>query len=199
MGLCGAVTVYACCLHEIIKSALALSKGVPVWRMNKKENRELKQSLGECGKVESKRCGLFHRPECFIILKARSQNLEWGIPASWRIPAAQPDSDSILRYLEHDPTELEPSYPRCPAATISCTEGVGVSQGGYEYCGNTAGAVRQLNLSKWKWSHSVVSDSLRPMDCSPPSSSVHGILQARILEWVAISFSRDLSKDASNN
>ena len=29
-----------------------------------------------------------------------------------------------------------------------------------------------------------------PMDCSPPSSSVHGILQARILEWVSISFSR---------
>ena len=27
------------------------------------------------------------------------------------------------------------------------------------------------------------------MDCSPPGSSVHGILQARILEWVAISFS----------
>ena len=31
-----------------------------------------------------------------------------------------------------------------------------------------------------------------PMDCSPPGSSVHGISQARILEWVAISFSRDL-------
>ena len=28
-----------------------------------------------------------------------------------------------------------------------------------------------------------------PMDCSPPGSSVHGILQAGILEWVAISFS----------
>ena len=28
-----------------------------------------------------------------------------------------------------------------------------------------------------------------PMDCSPPGSSVHGILQARTLEWVAISFS----------
>ena len=27
-----------------------------------------------------------------------------------------------------------------------------------------------------------------PMDCSPPVSSVHGIRQARILEWVAISF-----------
>ena len=27
------------------------------------------------------------------------------------------------------------------------------------------------------------------VDCSPPGSSIHGILQARILEWVAISFS----------
>ena len=31
-----------------------------------------------------------------------------------------------------------------------------------------------------------------PMDCSPPVSSVHGILQARILEWVAIPFPRNL-------
>ena len=35
---------------------------------------------------------------------------------------------------------------------------------------------------------------LRPMDCSPPGSSVHGISQARILEWVAISFSRGSSR-----
>ena len=27
-----------------------------------------------------------------------------------------------------------------------------------------------------------------PMDCSPPGSSVHGVLQARILEWVAIPY-----------
>ena len=32
-----------------------------------------------------------------------------------------------------------------------------------------------------------------PVDCSPPGSSVHGILQARILEWVAIPFSRGSS------
>ena len=31
------------------------------------------------------------------------------------------------------------------------------------------------------------------MDCSPPVSSVHGISQARILEWVAISFSKHTS------
>ena len=29
-----------------------------------------------------------------------------------------------------------------------------------------------------------------PMDCSLPGSSVHGIFQARVLEWVAIAFSR---------
>ena len=33
-----------------------------------------------------------------------------------------------------------------------------------------------------------------PMDCSPPGSSVHGIFQARILEWAAISFSRGSSQ-----
>ena len=32
-----------------------------------------------------------------------------------------------------------------------------------------------------------------PIDCSPPGSSIHGILQAKILEWVAISFSRGFS------
>jgi len=32
------------------------------------------------------------------------------------------------------------------------------------------------------------------MDCSPQGSSVHRIFQARILEWVAISYSRGLSK-----
>ena len=38
-----------------------------------------------------------------------------------------------------------------------------------------------------------------PMDCSPPSSSVHGILQARILEWVAISFSISSNSEILNN
>ena len=32
-----------------------------------------------------------------------------------------------------------------------------------------------------------------PMDCSLPGFSVHGILQARTLEWVAISFSRAIN------
>ena len=48
--------------------------------------------------------------------------------------------------------------------------------------------VLNSNYTKTK----VVSDSLLPHDGSPPGSSVHGILQARILEWVAMVFSRCL-------
>ena len=51
---------------------------------------------------------------------------------------------------------------------------------------------------KLKWCHWKVKESFAqlsptlgdPMDCSPPSFSVHGILQARILEWVAMPSSR---------
>ena len=35
---------------------------------------------------------------------------------------------------------------------------------------------------------------LDPMDCSLPGSSVHGIFQARVLEWGAIAFSEPHSK-----
>ena len=50
----------------------------------------------------------------------------------------------------------------------------------------------------WELSVSVLVIQARltlcnPMDCSLPGSSVHGIFQARILEWVAISFSRGSS------
>ena len=47
-----------------------------------------------------------------------------------------------------------------------------------------------------KWSEVTQSSPTlcEPMDYSPPGSSVHGIFQARILEWVAISFSRGSSQ-----
>ena len=45
------------------------------------------------------------------------------------------------------------------------------------------------SCQKWKL-HSRGLILCDPMDCSLPASSVHGIVQARVLEWVAISFSR---------
>ena len=44
----------------------------------------------------------------------------------------------------------------------------------------------------WCFSCSVVSDSCDPMDCSPPGFSVHGIPQARTLEWVFLGMSHFL-------
>ena len=51
---------------------------------------------------------------------------------------------------------------------------------------------KKCSYTLWKWSEVAQScpTLCDPVDCSPPGSSVHGILQARILEWVAISFSR---------
>ena len=48
----------------------------------------------------------------------------------------------------------------------------------------------------WKFESLVTQSCLtlcNPMDCRLPGSSVHGIFQARVLEWVAISFSRGSS------
>ena len=49
--------------------------------------------------------------------------------------------------------------------------------------GSLVGELR--NHVQWLllFSSSVMSDSLQPYACSPPGSSVHGILQARVLEW----------------
>ena len=46
---------------------------------------------------------------------------------------------------------------------------------------------------------SVMSDSLWPVDHSPPGSSVLGIFHARILEWAAISYSRRYSQPSDGH
>ena len=52
---------------------------------------------------------------------------------------------------------------------------------------------QELRVSAWVSSVSQLCLTLcSPKDCSPPGSSAHGILQARILGWVAISSSVDL-------
>ena len=50
-----------------------------------------------------------------------------------------------------------------------------------DFAGEAWGEVSQLCPTLWN-----------PMDYSPPGSSTHGIFQTRILEWVPVSFSRDL-------
>ena len=58
--------------------------------------------------------------------------------------------------------------------------------------------VKVILLWKWKKVKVLVTQSCpnlcNPMDCSLPGFSVHGILQTRLLEWIAISFSRGSSQ-----
>ena len=54
-----------------------------------------------------------------------------------------------------------------------------------------------INREVWPFesvTRSIVSDSATPQECGPPGSSVRGILQARILEWVAMPSSRGSSQ-----
>ena len=68
-----------------------------------------------------------------------------------------------------------------------------------EYQADEQAGVARLN---WRVSGRVTQSCLTlcdPVACSPPGSSVHGILQARILEWVAISFSRGVFPTQGSN
>ena len=61
----------------------------------------------------------------------------------------------------------------------------------YLKCAEQGGLWRQT--ADWCYQH-VHAPSCPPLfnprDCSPPGSPVHGVFQARILEWAAISYSR---------
>ena len=55
-------------------------------------------------------------------------------------------------------------------------------------------ATRKIVAVKWSEVTQSCPTLSDPMDCSLPGSSVHGIFQARVLEWVVISFSRGSSQ-----
>ena len=60
-------------------------------------------------------------------------------------------------------------------------------------CSGVAGGAHSRATGATNWGQGD------PMDCNLPGSSVHGISQARILEWVAISFSRGIFPTQGSN
>ena len=62
-------------------------------------------------------------------------------------------------------------------------------------------ASHELSHTWWRDSETAQScPTLRdPMDCSPPGSSIHGMFQASVLEWAAISFSRGIFPTQGSN
>ena len=84
---------------------------------------------------------------------------------------------------------------RLPGSSCRLSDSRGLTGSRWDWCcwpGDPFLRTAALEDQSESVSCSVMSDSLQHMDCSPPGSSVHGILQARILEWVAIPVSRDL-------
>ena len=82
--------------------------------------------------------------------------------------------------------DREGRSPRAPTdkPIVMCSLAVGyTAAGGYTMCCVCVCSVTQLCLTLCD-----------PMECSPRGSSVYGISQARILEWVAISYSRESSQ-----
>ena len=59
-----------------------------------------------------------------------------------------------------------------------------------QYCVRFCRTTAWISYESESLSHSVLSSLCNPMDCSLPGSADHGIFQARILEWVAVPFSR---------
>ena len=76
------------------------------------------------------------------------------------------------------PHRRQPTRPLCPWDSPGKNTGVG--------CHFLLQCVKVKSESEVAQSCSTLSN---PMDCSPPGSSVHGIFQARVLEWGAIAFS----------
>ena len=95
-----------------------------------------------------------------------------------KIPACKADTRYTRNYVKEEQDSHRMLY-KCTGVRQFCSWDLG-SRVCWQHRNLTCdGEVTQLCLTL-----------CNPMDCSLPGSSIHGIIQARILEWVAISFSR---------
>ena len=97
-------------------------------------------------------------------------------------------------------TDFSSVFPQCLVHCLAFSKcSVNIAEGIHEFQGfNPSYLLSQY--PKWGFTVCMRAQSLRlsptlcdPMECSPPGSSVCGILQARVLEWVAVPSSRGSS------
>ena len=109
-----------------------------------------------------------------VLQKERAQSLEYG-----QLPSVMgsPNASLMLFFNQH----MTPSWGTSQISDLisKVTLGVGTSDATCYFLDLVAKSCPTL---------------CDPMDCSPPGPSVHGISQAKILEWVAISISRESSQ-----
>ena len=134
----------------------------------------------------------------YVRMRAKSLSRVWLFATPWTV--AYQDSPSmgfsINMYLPGEstgakslqscqtlqPHRRQPTRLPCPWDSPGKNTGVG--------CHFLLQCMKVQSESEVAQSCPTLSD---PMDCSPPGSSIHGIFQARVLEWDAIAFSRGSS------
>ena len=100
-----------------------------------------------------------------------------------------------FKFSFHFPIDIVLNILQSPDIIISCP-------GFWEaFCGkdrecsySILSGTRTFDCMKWSEVAQSCPTLCDPMNCSLPGSSLHGILQARVLEWIAISFSRGSSR-----
>ena len=136
-----------------------------------------------------------------------SHSLLQGIFPTQGLNPGLPHCMQILYPLSHQESSLQPpdlyaARVLCPWTSPGKNTGLGshsLLHGIFPTQGSNSGLphCRQV-LNPLRDQFSLVAQSCltlgNPMDYTPPGSSVHGLLQARILEWVAISSSRGSSQ-----
>ena len=115
----------------------------------------------------------------------------WPPDAKRQLIGKDPDAGKNWRQEEKGTSEDEMIgwHHRFNGHEFEQAPGVADGQGSLECC--RPWGCKELDMTeRLNW---TVSNFLQPMDYSPPGSPIHGVSQASILEWVAISFSRTSS------
>ena len=105
------------------------------------------------------------RPPCSFLGARQGRRRGWGLPGQRRRRDSGGGPERQDPQPEPEKGENPPSWPRGPLPVATF-----------------AGGARDPNADLRRRGPLYMSDSCDPMDCSPPGSSVHGILQARRLE-----------------
>ena len=119
----------------------------------------------------------------------KSQKSKWPLPGKWTIhPWQWPGCAQGFPEMVCGPSCcLPPVWPSvCPLATLTnlfYVTATCVSRHHTQALNKYLFNEYPCECAKFLQSSRTLCD---PMDCSPPGSSVHGLLQARILDWVAI-------------
>ena len=130
---------------------------------------------------------MLSRPCTQRSMEGSAQSRAWGRPLGSR--AAGPPPLPVDLGAEGSTSVLRELLPHSLLFPLVLRPGLGSIQGGV-VCPTPVPSPPCAAAPWWWWwvSRSVVSDPRNPVGCSPPGSPVQGILQARILECVAIYF-----------